>query len=132
MIFALLVYADPLVSFSVQTTGCDLVMVGRWAIGNPWIFERTETYMATGELLPEPTLRDRVEMAVRHLRFSVETKGVHYGVLEMRRHLAAYIKGLRGAAEIRRLLMTEADPEEVEMILYGLLEVDQNMEEEAA
>lgn len=116
----------------MQTTGCDLVMVGRWAIGNPWIFERTETYMATGELLPEPTLRDRVEMAVRHLRFSVETKGVHYGVLEMRRHLAAYIKGLRGAAEIRRLLMTEADPEEVEMILYGLLEVDQNMEEEAA
>ena len=77
----------------MQKTGCDLVMVGRWAIGNPWLFKRMEVFLDTGELLPEPTHGDRLEMAVHHLKASIAFKGLRYGVLEMRRHLAAYIKG---------------------------------------
>ena len=94
----------------MQKTGCDLVMVGRWAIGNPWLFKRMEVFLNTGELLPEPTDRDRLEMAVHHLKASIAFKGLRYGVLEMRRHLAAYIKGVPGATPYRRTLMTEDDP----------------------
>ena len=94
----------------MQKTGCDLVMVGRWAIGNPWLFKRMEVFLNTGELLPEPTEDDRLEMAVHHLKASIAFKGLRYGVLEMRRHLAAYIKGVPGAARYRRTLMTEDDP----------------------
>ncbi len=105
----------------VAYTGCDMVMVGRWAIGNPWIFKRVERYLATGELLPEPTVGERVEMAIRHLHLSIQAKGVYRGVREMRRHLGAYVKGIRGAALVRRELMTEEEPARVEEILRGVL-----------
>ena len=103
-------------------TGCDMVMVGRWAVGNPWIFRRTESYLSTGELPPKPTFGDRVEMAIRHLRLSVQQKGISTGVREMRRHMAAYVKGVPAAAAFRRELMTAEDPDGVEGILYGILE----------
>jgi tRNA-dihydrouridine synthase B len=106
----------------MKETGCDLVMIGRWSIGNPWLFGRTETFLATGDLLPEPSASDRVEMAIRHLRISVEQKGILAGVREMRGHLAAYVKGMPGAATIRRKLMTEDDPQKVEEILLQLLD----------
>ena len=101
----------------VAQTGCDMVMVGRWAVGNPWIFGRTETYLGTGTLPPEPVLGERIDMAIRHLRLSVRQKGLPAGVREMRRHLAAYVKGMRGAAACRRELMVEDDASRVEEIL---------------
>ena len=118
----------------ITHTGCDMVMVGRWAIGNPWLFHRMETYLETGVLLEEPSARTKVDMAVRHLGLSVETKGELKGVREMRRHLAAYMKGLRGAAAIRQELMTEDDPERVELILRRFLVLCEAdcMEEEQA
>ncbi len=94
----------------MRKTGCDLVMVGRWAIGNPWIFKRVEVFLQTGDLLPEPADEDRLDMAVHHLKASIAFKGLRYGVLEMRRHLSAYIKGVPAAARYRRALMTEDDP----------------------
>ena len=106
----------------MAVTGCDLVMVGRWAIGNPWIFRRIETYVAKGEHVPEPMLKDKIEMAVRHLRLSVAAKGQITGVREMRRPLAAYIKGLPGAAQYRQALMTEDDVDGVENLLYAILQ----------
>jgi len=102
----------------IKKTGCDLVMVGRWAVGNPWIFKRMEVFLKTGELLPEPSVEDRLKMAVHHLGVSLEFKGLRYGVLEMRRHLAAYIKGVPGAARFRRELMTEDDPDQLINLLY--------------
>ncbi len=104
----------------MDQTGCDLVMVGRWAIGDPWLFGRIESFLATGDRLPAPSTCERVEMAIRHLRLSVQTKGLPAGVREMRRHLAAYIKGIDGAAAFRRTLMTEDDPEAVEAILNAV------------
>lgn len=103
-------------------TGCEMVMVGRWAIGNPWLFGRIETYLATGRLPPEPTPGERIEMAVRHLWLSVEAKGPATGVWKVRRHLAAYIKGIPGADAVRRALMTEDDAVCVEGVLMRLRE----------
>ena len=106
----------------MEVTGCDLVMIGRWAIGNPWIFRQIETFVAKGEWISGPTLKDKIEMAVRHVRLSVMAKGPRTGVLEMRRPLAAYIKGLPGAAQYRQALMTEDDAEGVERLLYAILQ----------
>ena len=95
----------------VQDTGCDLVMIGRWAIGNPWIFRQVERCLTHGERLGAPTIRERVDTAIRHLRLSVEAKGPKKGVYELRRSLAAYVKQIPAAKAIRVRLMTEEDPE---------------------
>ena len=112
---------DPLAAKEMmEQTGCDLVMVGRWAIGDPWLFGRIERFLATGALLPAPSAGERVRMAIRHLRLSAQNKGLPAGVREMRRHFAAYIKGIDGAAAYRRALMTEDDPDAVEAILNAI------------
>jgi len=85
----------------LRETGCHAVMIGRAAAGNPWIFSRTTRYLATGELLPMPTLQMRQETAIRHYKLLVETKGEDVANREMRKHLAWYTKGLRGAAGLR-------------------------------
>ena len=126
---------DPVsASKMINETGCELVMIGRWAMGNPWLFGRTETLLETGELLPEPSVSERVAMAIRHLRISIQVKGVIAGVREMRGHLAAYVKGMPGAASLRQELMTQDDPDKVEEILRGVLyrmEATQSITEEA-
>ncbi|HCR18220.1 MAG TPA: tRNA dihydrouridine synthase DusB [Candidatus Latescibacteria bacterium] len=126
---------DPVsASKMINETGCELVMIGRWAMGNPWLFGRTETLLETGELLPEPSVSERVAMAIRHLSISIQVKGVIAGVREMRGHLAAYVKGMPGAASLRQELMTQDDPDKVEEILRGFLyrmEATQSITEEA-
>lgn len=104
----------------VDETGCDLVMVGRWAIGNPWLFGQIESRLA-GERLPAPpTVQERMTVAVDHLWRSVNLKGRRKGVYELRNHLSAYIRGIDGASTVRRALLTESVPEEVERILTHL------------
>jgi len=104
----------------VSETGCDLVMIGRWAIGNPWIFGQVERYLAKGIRVPDPSVRERVEMAIKHLRLSVAAKGPRKGVYELRRSLAAYIKRIPGARDIRAQLMTEEEPDRVADLLASL------------
>lgn len=86
----------------LEQTGCDAVMIGRGALGNPWIFSRTAAFLETGEVPPAPTLAERTEMAGRHLRLLAELKGEARAALEMRQHAPCYIKGFPGAAEVRR------------------------------
>ncbi|MCL2738221.1 MAG: tRNA dihydrouridine synthase DusB, partial [Bacteroidales bacterium] len=74
--------------------GVDGIMVGRASFGRPWIFRDIKHYMRTGALLPEPSVRERVALAQKHFAKSVEVKGPRVGVLEMRRHLSCYFKGL--------------------------------------
>lgn len=85
----------------MEVTGCDGVMIGRAAMGNPWIFRRAIHYLETGGLLPGPTPDERVETALRHLDMMVAFKGERVAVWEMRKHAAWYMKGLRGAARLR-------------------------------
>jgi nifR3 family TIM-barrel protein len=74
--------------------GVDGIMIGRAAIGYPWIFNEIKHFFATGEILPPPNLDDRVETAKKHLKFSVEWKGEKLGIFEMRRHYTNYFRGI--------------------------------------
>ncbi|MBE0466068.1 MAG: tRNA dihydrouridine synthase DusB [Candidatus Desulforudis sp.] len=85
-------------------TGCDAVMVGRAARGNPWIFREILDYVETGEELRPPTPEERVTMALRHFDLLVRYKGEARAVLEMRKYLAWYTRGLHGAARLRERL----------------------------
>ena len=102
-------------------TGCDAIMVGRGAQGNPWIFKRILHYLETGELLPEPTAEERVEKALRHSQMLIDYKGEYIGVREMRKHMAWYMKGLPGAAELRGKLNHAETMEQLEELLRGYL-----------
>ncbi len=85
--------------------GADGVMIGRGAIHSPWIFRHMRHYLDTGELLPEPSLEDRVEMCIRHLADTVAYRGSPRGIFTFRRHYAGYLKGVPGVAQVRRDLM---------------------------
>ena len=94
------------------TTGCDAVMVGRGAVSNPWIFRQAKHYLATGSLLPEPTIEERVALLKEHLRLAVEHKGERTGVIELRKHYSGFLRGMPYVSKIRNELMqfTEAGP----------------------
>ncbi len=102
--------------------GVDGVMIGRATYGRPWIFRQVKHYLRTGELLPEPSVVERVAIAKRHLLLSVETKGEHTGVLEMRRHFSAYFKGLPDFKSTRMQLVTLLDVQALLELLDGIAE----------
>lgn len=102
-------------------TGCDAVMIGRAALGNPRIFQRTVRYLETGELLPEPTPAERISMAMRHFYLDVSFKGADLAVPQMRKHLACYFKGLPGAARMRAAVNAAGTPDEVQALLVSYL-----------
>ncbi|MGL5750348.1 MAG: tRNA dihydrouridine synthase DusB, partial [Paraclostridium sp.] len=85
----------------LDQTGCDAIMIGRGAQGNPWIFKRINHYMKTGEILPEPTLEEKITTALKHLGLAIEEHGEYVAVREMRKHIAWYLKGLKGSARLR-------------------------------
>ena len=85
----------------LNKTGCDAIMIGRGAQGNPWIFKRINHYMETGEILPEPTLEEKINTAIKHLNLAVKEHGEYVAVREMRKHIAWYLKGLKGSAKVR-------------------------------
>ena len=91
--------------------GVDAVMIGRATYGRPWIFREVRHYLDTGEVLPQPSVVERVAIAKEHLAKSIEVKGERVGVLEMRRHLSNYFKGLPNFKDTRMRLVTENDPE---------------------
>lgn len=97
--------------------GVDGIMIGRAAIGYPWIFREIKHYLVTGEILPAPTLAERVAVCKKHLRKSVEWKGPKVGIFEMRRHYTNYLKGLPGIKDYRARLVTLMEPAEIEGVL---------------
>ncbi len=97
--------------------GVDGIMIGRAAIGYPWIFREIKHYVQTGELMDPPTVEERVEVCRKHLRKSLEWKGPIVGINEMRRHYANYLKGLPGIKEYRNRLVVLKTMEEVEAVL---------------
>ena len=109
----------------LEHTGCDAIMVGRGAQGNPWIFKRILHYLGTGEFLPEPTAQERVEKALRHSKMLIAYKGEYVGIREMRKHMAWYMKGLQGAAELRGKLNYAETMQEMETLLNEYLKAHQ-------
>ncbi len=102
-------------------TGCDLVMVGRGAMGNPWLFRRIEHYIKTGELLPEPSPEERMAVLKKHVELLCKYKGEYVGMREARKHSSWYIKGMRGAAEFRRECGEITAPEDLERLIDRVL-----------
>ena len=103
--------------------GVDGIMIGRASFGHPWIFRDVKHYLSTGELLPPMSVRDRVDLAKRHLAKSLELKGDKVGIYEMRRHLSCYFKGLDNFKETRLKLVTSTDPAELYATLDRIAEV---------
>lgn len=91
--------------------GVDGIMVGRASIGYPWIFREIKHYFNTKELLPPPTIHERVEACLKHFEFSIQWKGPVLGVLEMRRHYTNYFKGIPHFKPFRMDLVTSPDPQ---------------------
>lgn len=91
--------------------GVDAIMIGRAAIGNPWIFSQTKYYLQTGELLPKPTVPQKVELIKRHLQYSLDWKGDYVGIFELRQHLSTYFKGLPDFKDYRIKLVTANNPQ---------------------
>ena len=102
--------------------GVDAVMIGRATYGRPWIFREVKHYLQTGEVLPQPSVTERVAIAKQHLAKSIEIKGERVGVLEMRRHLSNYFKGLPNFKETRLRLVTENDPEVLQQVISSIAE----------
>lgn len=102
--------------------GVDAIMIGRATYGRPWIFREIKHYLQTGEILPQPGVIERVEIAKQHLAKSIEIKGERVGVLEMRRHLSNYFKGLPNFKETRLRLVTENDPEVLQQVISSIAE----------
>ena len=85
-----------------QATSCDFIMVGRAAMGAPWIFSQINAYLKDGTILPDPPLSQRLLIMIKQIELMRKYKGEHIAMLEARKHTAWYMKGLRGAAELRR------------------------------
>ena len=86
-----------------QVTGCEAVMIGRAAQGNPWIFRQMVEFLKTGQVVQPPTLAERSEIILRHLDMLLKFKGDYIGPREMRKHATWYTKGIKGSAELRCL-----------------------------
>ncbi|WP_430349527.1 tRNA dihydrouridine synthase DusB [Thermoanaerobacterium thermosaccharolyticum] len=104
----------------IDETGCDAVMVGRGAEGNPWIFKRILHYLNTGEILPEPTVSEKIDMILKHLDMMIDYKGEHVGILEMRKHIAWYLKGIRGSSKIKQMVFTMSNYKEIKDLLLSI------------
>lgn len=102
-------------------TGCDAVLIARAAQGNPWIFKRTVHYLETGELLPEPTFEERVPVILKHAKLLEAYKGEYVGMREMRSHLTSYVRGVHGAADLRRTLTAIETYADIERLLEACL-----------
>jgi nifR3 family TIM-barrel protein len=101
--------------------GVDGIMIGRAAIGYPWIFDEIKHFVKTGTHLPPPTIQDRVEVCKKHLFKSFEWKGPVVGIFEMRRHYANYLKGMPNIKEYRGKLVTLKTVEEIVEVLDDIV-----------
>lgn len=101
----------------LEQTGCDGVMIGRGALGNPWMLYRTIRYLTEGEMLPDPSPSEKMRIAMIHMDRLIQLRGESVAVREMRKHLAWYLKGLPGAARIKDNIMEETSRDKLVEIL---------------
>ena len=112
----------PSAKYMLDYTGCDGIMIGRGAQGNPWVFRDVLHYLETGEIIPPPTLRERADKMREHLDLIVKYKGEHIGVQEARKHMAWYIKGFKGGAKLRDEINKATSLKSMQEIIESILE----------
>ena len=108
----------------IENTGCDAVMVGRGALGRPWIFAQIEAFLKHEAILPEPPISERMRVMAEHIKLICEYKGEKVGMREARKHAAWYMKGIRGAAEFRRKAGTLETLEQVYRMAFEVIEAN--------
>ncbi len=101
----------------IDETGCDLVMIGRGCLGNPWIFKEINAYLEDGTILEKPTPLEKIDMCLKHFDLLLETQNKNQAVLEIRSHIAWYLKGIEGSKEIKDKIFKIKDEEEIKNIL---------------
>jgi len=101
----------------IDQTGCDGVMIGRGALGNPWMLFRTVEYLTSGQLLPDPSPQEKIDIAIVHMDRLIALKGERTAVKEMRKHLAWYLKGLPDSARVKDKVMEETSRDRMAEIL---------------
>lgn len=106
----------------LDLTGVDGVMIGRGALGNPWMLYRTVQYLTKGILFPDPTPQEKVRIAILHMDRLVALKGESVAVKEMRKHLAWYLKGIPGAARVKDVIMELTERDKMAEALSGFVE----------
>lgn len=106
----------------LEHTGADAVMIGRAALGNPWMMYQTVRYLETGELLPEPSLREKMDVCLLHFERLKALKGEKIAVLEMRNHTSWYLKGLRGNGKVRNAINSAETEFDLRTIINGVVE----------
>ncbi len=102
--------------------GVDAIMIGRAAIGNPWIFSEIKEYLNSKSKITPPTLETRIDVCLNHLQMSIQKKGDIKGILEMRRHYAGYFKGIAGYKKVRMQLLTCKSFDEIKAILQNSIQ----------
>ncbi len=110
------------VRYLLDEIGVDGVMIGRAAIGNPWIFRDIRHYLESGEILPSPTVEERMQMCAEQLRASVAHHGERYGVIMMKKHYGNYIKGIRNGKYLRLEIMEKDRMEDILELLLNFRE----------
>lgn len=113
-----------------EETNCDYLMVGRGALGRPWVFSQINAYLKHGIILPEPPVSERMKVMVKHIKKICEYKGEKFGINEARKHAAWYIKGIRGAANYRQEVGTLSSIEQLEEIAYKIYDENKNCAEQ--
>ncbi len=101
----------------LSETGCDMVMIGRGALGNPWIFRELDAAWRGQDIPPRPSEEERVSMMIRHLEMLCDLKGERTGVREFRKYIMRYTKGMRGSAAVRRMANEAADLNEMKEVI---------------
>ncbi|MBR2867827.1 MAG: tRNA dihydrouridine synthase DusB [Clostridia bacterium] len=105
----------------LKVTGCDFVMVGRGALGAPWIFRQINEYFENGTIIPDPPIEERMKVMLRHIKQLCENKGDYIGMREARKHAAWYIKGVRGAAAFRQEIGSLESYDQLESIINKVI-----------
>ena len=105
----------------LEKTGCDALMIGRGALGNPWVFERINAYLDECRVLPEPTLSQKMATMLRHIEKIIEYKGEYTAMREARHHAGYYTKGLRGGAVLRHEICSFEHFEQLEELAFRIV-----------
>lgn len=105
----------------LEKTGCDALMIGRGALGNPWVFERINAYLDECRVLPEPTLSQKMATMLRHIEKIIEYKGEYTAMREARHHAGYYTKGLRGGAALRHEICSFEHFEQLEELAFRIV-----------
>ena len=111
----------------LEYTKCDAIMIGRGVLGNPWLIKEIVTYLEKGIVIPKPTYEDKINMCFHHLEYLSKLKNEKVSVLEMRSHIAWYIKGLPNSTEVKNECFKSKTKEELEKILNNYLKELKNI-----